>query len=44
MARISGTAGPSHADVAKETTTLIQQGKIKPGGTQLNEWLNWKSS
>lgn len=45
MARISATAGPSNADLAKEIPVLVQQGKVKPGAsTQLNEWSNWKVS
>lgn len=43
MARISGTAGPSNADVAKETTLLVQQGKANSSG-KLNEWTTWKVS
>jgi hypothetical protein len=43
MAKISGTEGPSSADVAKETTLLKQQGKIHPNG-KVNEWVAWKVS
>lgn len=43
MPRISGTTGPSHADLAKEATLLTQQGKVNASG-KLNEWLLWKVS
>jgi hypothetical protein len=44
MARISGTAGPSSADVTTEIATLIKVGKASPATSKLNEWGPWKVS
>lgn len=43
MPRISGTAGPSNADVAKETADLTKKGKVDSNGKP-NEWAAWKVS
>jgi hypothetical protein len=44
MAKIASGDGPSSADVVKEVTLLIQQGKVKPGTNKLHEWTVWKVS
>jgi hypothetical protein len=42
MARITN-AGPSNADVAKETVLLTKQGKIDSNQKPI-EWAGWKAS
>jgi hypothetical protein len=44
MARISSLGvGPSNADITKETTLLVKQGKLDVNNKPL-EWAVWKAS
>lgn len=44
MPRVDRLVGPSHADLAKETTLLTQQGKINVATGKPHEWSLWKAS